>query len=157
MVIKEAQRSFTYLNLYDYNVDAIMINRVIPNTVTDPYFQAWKDTQKKYKTLIQDSFDPLPIYEAPMFEQEVVGLPMLERVGDALFKTEPCPTEVKFNGRTQYVKDGDEYIFVLSIPFSNKSELTLNQKKVMSLSFARVLLNGTSHYQNINAPFYSRG
>ena len=104
MVIKEAQRSFTYLNLYDYNVDAIMINRVIPNTVIDPYFQAWKDTQKKYKTLIQNSFDPLPIYEAPMFEQEVVGLPMLERVGDALFKEDYCPTEVKFNGRTQYVK-----------------------------------------------------
>ncbi|HDR7514603.1 ArsA family ATPase [Bacillus mobilis] len=129
MVIKEAQRSFTYLNLYDYNVDAIMINRVIPNTVTDPYFQAWKDTQKKYKTLIQNSFDPLPIYEAPMFEQEVVGLSMLERVGDALFKSDSSPTEVKFNGRTQYVKkDGDEYIFVLSIPFSNKSELALNQK-----------------------------
>ena len=88
MVIKEAQRSFTYLNLYDYNVDAIMINRVIPNTVTDPYFQAWKDTQKKYNTLIKDSFQPLPIYEAPMFEQEVVGLSMLERVGDSLFKTD---------------------------------------------------------------------
>ena len=51
-----------------------------------------------------------------MFEQEVVGLPMLERVGDALFKTDHCPTEVKFNGRTQYVKDGDDYIFILSIP-----------------------------------------
>ncbi len=46
----------------------------------------------------------LPIYEAPMFEQEVVGLPMLERVGNALFKSDPSPTEVKFNGRTQYVK-----------------------------------------------------
>ncbi|MFP3514435.1 ArsA-related P-loop ATPase, partial [Peribacillus sp. SIMBA_075] len=76
----------------------------IPNTVTAPYFQAWKDTQKKYKTLIQDSFQPLPIYEAPMFEQEVVGLSMLERVGDALFKSDSSPTEVKFNGRTQYVK-----------------------------------------------------
>ncbi|MFI8707805.1 ArsA family ATPase [Bacillus sp. NPDC077411] len=129
MVIKEAQRSFTYLNLYDYNVDAIMINRVIPDTVTDSYFQAWKDAQKKYKALIQDSFQPLPIYEAPMFEQEVVGLSMLERVGDALFKNDPDPTAVKFNGRTQYVtKNGDEYTFVLSIPFSDKSELSLNQK-----------------------------
>ncbi|MDM5186813.1 ArsA family ATPase [Bacillus sp. DX4.1] len=129
MVIKEAQRSFTYLNLYDYNVDAIMINRVIPDTVTDSYFQAWKDAQKKYKALIQDSFQPLPIYEAPMFEQEVVGLSMLERVGDALFNDDPDPTAVKFNGRTQYVtKDGDEYIFVLSIPFSDKNELALNQK-----------------------------
>lgn len=66
---------------------------------------------KKYKTLIQDSFQPLPIYEAPMFEQEVVGLPMLERVGDALFKTDRCPTEVKFNGRTQYVKKMAMIIF----------------------------------------------
>ena len=72
MVIKEAQRSFTYLNLYDYNVDAIMINRVIPNTVTDPYFQAWKDTQKKYKTLIQNSFDPLPIYEAQCLNKKLL-------------------------------------------------------------------------------------
>ncbi|WP_369903661.1 ArsA family ATPase [Bacillus manliponensis] len=129
MVIKEAQRSFTYLNLYDYNVDAIMINRVIPDTVTDAYFQAWKDSQKKYKELIHNSFHPLPIYEAPMFEQEVVGLPMLERVGNALFKDDSNPTDVKFNGRTHYVtKDGNEYIFTLSIPFSDKSELSLNQK-----------------------------
>ncbi|CAM4306700.1 ArsA family ATPase [Bacillus manliponensis] len=129
MVIKEAQRSFTYLNLYDYNVDAIMINRVIPDTVTDSYFQAWKDSQKKYKELIHNSFHPLPIYEAPMFEQEVVGLPMLKRVGDALFKDDSNPTDVKFNGRTHYVtKDGNEYIFTLSIPFSDKSELSLNQK-----------------------------
>lgn len=129
MVIKEAQRSFTYLNLYDYNVDAIMINRVIPNTVIDPYFQAWKDSQRKYKELIHNSFHPLPIYEAPMFEQEVVGLPMLERVGNTLFEHDANPTDVKFNGRTHYVtKDEDEYIFTLSIPFSDKSELSLNQK-----------------------------
>ena len=49
MVIKEAQRSFTYLNLYDYNVDAIMINRVIPNTVIDPYFQAGKILKRNIK------------------------------------------------------------------------------------------------------------
>lgn len=125
MVIKEAQRSFTYLNLYDYNVDAIMINRVIPNTVTDPYFQAWKDTQKKYKALIKDSFQPLPIYEAPMFEQEVVGLAMLERVGNALFKSDPSPTEVKFNGRTQYVKKMAMSIFSFC-PFPSQTKVNFH-------------------------------
>ncbi|MEH6888815.1 ArsA family ATPase [Bacillus sp. JJ864] len=156
MVIKEAQRSFTYLNLYNYNVDAIMINRIIPDTVTDSYFQAWKDTQKKYKALIQDSFQPLPIYEAPMFEQEVVGLSMLERVGDALFKNDPDPTAVKFNGRTQYVtKNGDEYIFILSIPFSDKSELSLNQKgDELIIRAGSVKRNIT---KNINAFIHSRG
>lgn len=80
---------------------------------------------KKYKTLIQDSFQPLPIYEAPMFEQEVVGLSMLERVGDALFKSDSSPTEVKFNGRTQYVKKMAMNIF-LYFPFPSLTKVNLH-------------------------------
>ena len=48
MVIKEARRSFTYLNLYDFNIDAIIVNKVIPEKVTDEYFKVWMDIQKKY-------------------------------------------------------------------------------------------------------------
>jgi arsenite-transporting ATPase len=129
MVIKEAQRSFTYLNMYDYNVDAVMVNRVIPDNVTDQYFTAWKEIQRKYKKLIIESFAPLPIYYAPLFEQEVVGLEMLDRVGTALFSSEDNPIEVKFNLRTQQItKEGEEYIFALHIPFADKKELALNQK-----------------------------
>lgn len=72
MVIKEAQRSFTYLNLYDFNIDAVVVNRVIPNHVIDTYFQAWKDVQKKYQKDIKESFSPVPIYNAPLFEKEVL-------------------------------------------------------------------------------------
>ena len=49
------------------------------------YFTVWKDIQKRYKEMIADSFAPLPIYNAPLFEQEIVGLEMLERMGDALY------------------------------------------------------------------------
>src|SRR5206468_1200713 len=40
MVVKEAQRTFTYLNLYGYAVDAVITNRLIPAEVSDTYFQA---------------------------------------------------------------------------------------------------------------------
>ncbi|MBA4537891.1 ArsA family ATPase [Bacillus aquiflavi] len=129
MVIKEAQRSFTYLNLYDYNVDAIMINRVIPDNVSDQYFQVWKKIQQKYKTMIEDSFQPIPLYNAPLFEQEVVGMNMLERLGDSLFQQDEQPTAIKFNLRTQHItKEGNNYVFSLQLPFSHKKELSLNQK-----------------------------
>ncbi len=128
MVIKEAQRSFTYLNIYDFNVDAIIVNRVIPEDVSDEYFSVWKDTQKKYLEIIHDSFSPLPIYNAPLFEREVVGIEMLERMGNAVFGEED-PSIIMFNARTQYVeKDGDEYIFIIHMPFTDKSDLSLNQK-----------------------------
>ncbi len=65
MVIKEAQRTYTYLNLYGYPVDAVICNRLIPDSVTDPYFQAWKDAQREHLSLIHECFDPLPLLTSP--------------------------------------------------------------------------------------------
>ena len=42
MVVKEAQRAYTYLNLYGYATDAVVCNRMLPTAVTDGYFTAWK-------------------------------------------------------------------------------------------------------------------
>jgi len=128
MVIKEAQRSFTYLNIYDFNVDAVVVNRVIPDNVTDDYFKVWKDIQKKYRQEIMESFTPIPIYYAPLFETEVVGMSMLERMAKEVFKGED-PVEIKYNGRAQAVhKDGEDYILAIPMPFTDKKELSLNQK-----------------------------
>lgn len=128
MVIKEAQRSFTYLNIYDFNVDAIVVNRVIPDNVSDSYFKVWKDIQKKYKEDIVDSFTPIPIYYAPLFETEVVGMTMLNRMAEEVFKDDN-PVEIKYNGRAQKVdKDGEDYILAIDMPFMDKKDLSLNQK-----------------------------
>ncbi|MGE5630901.1 MAG: ArsA family ATPase [Caulobacteraceae bacterium] len=128
MVIKEAQRSFTYLNIYNFNVDVVVVNRVIPENVADDYFKAWKDIQRKYKEDIIESFSPVPIYYAPLFETEVVGKKMLDRMADAVFKGED-PTEIKYNGRAQrVVKDGENYILAIAMPFMDKKDLSLNQK-----------------------------
>lgn len=128
MVIKEAQRSFTYLNIYDFNVDAVVVNRVIPENVTDDYFKVWKDIQRKYKTDIIESFSPIPIYYAPLFETEVVGMTMLNRMEEEIFKNED-PIEIKYNGKAQKVnKDGEDYILAIDMPFMDKKDLSLNQK-----------------------------
>lgn len=128
MVVKEAQRSFTYLNIYNFNVDAVVVNRVLPQTVTNSYFQAWKDIQNKYMSEISDSFSPIPIFTAPLFETEIVGLQILDRLAMEVFGDE-SPTDIKYTGRAQQVtKDGNDYVFTIDIPFSQKDALSLNQK-----------------------------
>lgn len=128
MVIKEAQRSFTYLNIYDYNVDSIVINRVMPESVEEGYFSGWKNIHKKYKETILESFSPIPIYEAPLFDREVVGIEMLEKMGSEVFKDEN-PVEIKYNVKTQEIKkDSDEYEFSIYLPFADKKDIDLNQK-----------------------------
>lgn len=146
MVIKEAQRSFTYLNIYDFNVDAIVVNRVIPEGVTDNYFKVWKDIQKKYKTDIIESFSPIPIYYAPLFETEVVGMEMLNRMAEEVFKNEN-PIEIKYNGRAQKInKDGEDYILSIPMPFMDKNELSLNQKG------DQLIVKAGNIKRNINLP-----
>lgn len=128
MVIKEAQRSFTYLNIYDFNVDAIIVNRVIPDDVIDDYFKVWKEIQSNYKKEVIESFSPIPIYYAPLFETEVLGTSMLNRMANAIFNDEN-PVGIKYSGRVQEViKDGDGYILTIEMPFMDKNDLSLNQK-----------------------------
>lgn len=128
MVIKEAQRSFTYLNIYNFPVDAVVVNRVIPKDVKDDYFRVWKDIQKNYLELINESFAPLPQYSAPLFEKEVVGIEMLDRMAQSVFG-EQDPTAIKYRERLQQViKEKDGYTFSLYLPFTEKKDLSLNKK-----------------------------
>ncbi len=127
MVIKEAQRTFTYLNLYGYATDLVVCNRLIPQEVTDAYFSSWKESQERYYALVEEGFSPLPILRAPLMEQEVVGLEMLERFGEALYG-ESDPTRVYFQGQTQDIRQEDgSYILTLMLPFSSKEEIRLSQ------------------------------
>jgi len=127
MVIKEAQRTFTYLNLYGYGTDLIICNRLIPDRVKERYFQTWKDTQRKYHQLIEEGFAPLPISDVPLMEQEIVGIPMLRVMAEALY-SENDPTAIFFQGRVQDVhKENKHYVLTLPLPFTSKEKISLIQ------------------------------
>jgi len=127
MVIKEAQRTFTYLNLYGYPSDLVICNRLIPQDVTDAYFTSWKESQERYFALVEEGFAPLPILTAPLMDQEVVGLEMLERFAAALYG-EDDPTLIRFRGQTQAVRQDDgDYILTLLLPFTSKEDVSLSQ------------------------------
>ena len=78
MVIKEAQRTFTYLNLYGYLTDAVVVNRVFPDDVEGGYFAAWREVQQEQMEFVEQAFAPVPVLRAPFFEQEVIGREMLD-------------------------------------------------------------------------------
>src|ERR687898_3316666 len=85
MVVAEAMRTFTYLNLYGYVTDAVVVNRVFPAEVDGTYFGAWRAVQAEQLELVESGFAPVPVLRAPYFEREVLGAEMLDRLGDALF------------------------------------------------------------------------
>lgn len=126
MVIKETQRTYTYLNLYGYAVDAVLCNRVIPDEVTDPYFEAWKRHQAQNMAYIGEAFGELPLLKAPMFDDEVGGFDALQRLADALYG-DRNPALIMAKEQTHRIEPDNNggYWLIVSLPFAEKQDLDL--------------------------------
>ncbi|MDE3192405.1 MAG: ArsA family ATPase [Chloroflexota bacterium] len=126
MVIKESQRAFTYFHLYGYLCDLVVANRVLPHDLGG-YFQAWRQAQERYKPEVDEMFAPVPVREVPFFEQEVVGLDMLRRVGEQLFHGED-PTAFYYRGRPYEVtREDGEHVISLELPFTTKDQVKMTR------------------------------
>lgn len=127
MVIKETQRAYTYLNLYGYPVDSLIINRTMPEELDHPYFKKWRKKQKKYRKDIDDMFSPLPMFDAPLFSEEIQGLEALDKFSTELFD-HIDPTKI-FYSEKQYkvVKNNDNFEMHIKLPFVTKKEVELFQ------------------------------
>jgi arsenite-transporting ATPase len=126
MVIGEAMRTFTYLNLYGYLTDAVVVNRMFGEAVGD-YFAAWRRVQEENLELVESAFAPVPVLRAPYFEQEVVGPGMLDRLAAALFGDLDA-SAVLFDGPAQTLDvDGNGARLRLALPFVDKGDIALKQ------------------------------
>jgi arsenite/tail-anchored protein-transporting ATPase len=128
MVIAEARRAYTYLNLYDYRVDAVIVNRLLPEEVADPYFEKWREAQGRHLALIEESFSPVPIFKARLFDREMYGLEALAELAEDVFDDED-PLRVFFRGAAHdIIKSNGGYEVVLNLPLVDKKSVDLSKK-----------------------------
>jgi arsenite-transporting ATPase len=127
MVVAEAMRTFTYLNLYGYLTDAVVVNRVFPDELSDGYFGAWHDVQQEQLALVASGFAPVPVLRAPYFAHEVIGGERLDELGSALFGSVDA-TAVLHDRLTQElsVQNGRAELR-LDLPFADKGDVKLKK------------------------------
>jgi arsenite-transporting ATPase len=127
MVVKEAKRAFTYLSLFGYVTDCVIVNRRLPDQLQDGLFQNWQKIHAKYAVEVEESFSPLPILQVPLFDQEVVGTEMLLKMADAIYSGQD-PSLHLYEGSTQTVqKQGAEYVLSLRLPFVQRGDIELSR------------------------------
>jgi arsenite/tail-anchored protein-transporting ATPase len=123
MVIKEAQRAFTYLSLYDYLTDLVVVNRVLPPEVTDGYFTAWHKAQSRYSGQVDSAFSPLPIMRTKLFDHEIVGIDHLEEMAQSIYGDRD-PSEIFYRTVPQRLrKMGEVYELLLHLPFVSRDDV----------------------------------
>ncbi len=124
MVIQEGRRAFAYLQLYGYNIDAALVNRILPEEGVGDALQGYLDAQRGYLTEIQEAFAPLPILHAPHRGREVFGVDMLRRLGTELYGDRD-PTYVFYRGEPyRLVSEDGGYRLDLRLPESAAGQVT---------------------------------
>lgn len=128
MVIQEARRAYTYLQLYGYGVDSIIVNRVLSREKSDGSgWEKYLEAQDKHLKEIHESFDPLPIISVSHMYEEVLGLTLLTEIGRQLYDGRN-PVDI-FHERQSYDlrREGDSYILSIYLPFLKERKFTANQ------------------------------
>ncbi len=127
VVIKEAQRAFTYFHLYDYPTDLVIANRILPDDV-GRYFRGWYEAQQVNGPLVERTFAPIPILRAPYLDREVVGFEVLRQLGSALYG-DADPTQHFYRGRPySVVRDDGAYILSVELPFTERDQISLSRQ-----------------------------
>ncbi len=127
MVIAEARRTYTYLSLFGYRVDAVIANRILPEQVTDPWFSQWKDAQVRHLETIDEGFAPLPVLRAHLADAEVVGVDRLDELGASLYGDREAHGVLIDRDPLRIERRGDELVLSLDLPFATKADLDVSR------------------------------
>ncbi len=128
MVIDEARRTYSYLGLFGYGVDGVVVNRVLPDDVTDPYFDRWRAIQKGHLDVVDEAFADLPRLRLRLFDDEMVGVDRLRRMSRELYQESDPIADFEAISPFQIVERDGGIIMELDVPFVEKADLDVFRK-----------------------------
>ena len=129
MVLRETQRAFVYFSLHGLTVDSVIVNRVLPQAVTDAWFEEWRASQARVLEEIDAYFAPVEVKRVPLFTHEVLGRERLEELAGALYGDKEDPSAVvRTEAPYTFLKRNGHYEIRLQLPFAVKGEVGLFKK-----------------------------
>jgi arsenite/tail-anchored protein-transporting ATPase len=127
LVVAEARRTFTYLSLFGYHVDAVIANRLLPAAITDPWFASWKATQRRHLESIRDAFSPVPVLQAGLAGDEVVGVERLEELATEIYGATDPSARLSHVEPFRVEPVGDALVLSMRVPFVDRSDIELGR------------------------------
>lgn len=127
MVVAEARRTFTYLSLFGYHVDAVVANRLLPDAVTDPYFDRWRVAQAEHLDDVERAFAPLPVLGASLAPVEVLGVDTLAEFGATLYGSLDPAARLADVEPLRIEPRGDTVVVSVHLPFSERTDIDLTR------------------------------
>jgi arsenite-transporting ATPase len=128
MVIAEARRTYTYLSLFGYRVDAVVANRLLPDAVADPWFERWKELHTEHLRTIEDGFAPLPVLKVELAPTELVGIEALRGFGDRVYGDLDAASRLHEGQPLRITRRSGRTTLALDLPFADRDDLELGRR-----------------------------
>jgi arsenite/tail-anchored protein-transporting ATPase len=128
IVIAEARRTYTYLSLFGYRVDAVVANRLLPSEVSDPWFDRWKALHVEHLQTIEDSFAPLPVLKVELAADELVGIDALRAFGARVYGERDAAAVLHQGQPLRITRRGGRTTVSVDLPFADRDELELGRR-----------------------------
>lgn len=130
MVVEETKRNYMYMNLYNFNVDGIYINRILPKDMNNSFFDEWLNIQSKYIKELKEIFVGIPTYNIPWYDEELIGIKGVDRICNDVLTDNKVFDFVEITKREVYEKNESGYLLSVFIPLAKKSDLDLYQSEM---------------------------
>lgn len=127
MVVEETKRNYMYLNLYDFQVDGIYINRILPREIGNDFFKQWLELQREYIGQIKECFAGIPVYEIPWYDEELKGERAIRRIVDDVLVHRDVFESRAVSDREKFIETQNGYELAVFLPCANKEDIDLYQ------------------------------
>jgi arsenite-transporting ATPase len=127
LVVAEARRTFTYLSLFGYHVDAVIANRLLPDAIADPWFESWKSTQREHLDSIRDAFAPVPVLRAELAGREVIGPDALSDLAAEVYRASDPWARLSRAEPFRVEAVGNALVLSLQLPFADRADVELGR------------------------------
>ena len=85
VVVAETRRTYAYLSLFGYGVDALVVNRMVGDGHVGPFFDEWRTRQDRAMEAVDETFASVTRLEAALEASELVGASRLAVLGKQLY------------------------------------------------------------------------
>jgi arsenite/tail-anchored protein-transporting ATPase len=152
MVVSETRRVWSYLALFGYTVDSLIVNRVVADGETDPWLRRMRQAQAPHLEDLDRLFDGLHRWEAPIHAAELTGVEQLREFGIEVYgSNDPVEMPRMSVPAMDARHDLDPHLLKLPLPGVTGDEVQLAR------SGAVVLVTVGPHRRSLTLPPHLRG
>jgi len=127
MVVEETKRNYMYMNLYDFNVDGVYINRILPKDIDNPFFDEWLEIQSNYIEELEAIFTNVPLYPVPWFDSELSGLSGIEKITDKALSMWDVFEVKDIHKGLSYQNIDEGYLMKIYLPTIESKDLDMHE------------------------------